>query len=54
MSEEAEQHMKALRPVLSLALALAEAGAEIAGLGVGDVAQTGEDITALGRLFLPV
>jgi 2-deoxy-D-gluconate 3-dehydrogenase len=38
----------------ALALALAEAGADIAALDVGDVIQTGEAVSALGRRFLPI
>ncbi len=38
----------------ALALAMAEAGAEVVGLDVGDVAQTGEAVAALGRRFMPI
>lgn len=37
-----------------LALALAEAGADIAALDKGDVAETGAAVTALKRRFLPI
>ena len=37
-----------------MALALAEAGADIAALDVEDVAQTDQAVTALGRRFMPV
>ena len=36
------------------AIALAEAGADIAALDVGDVHETGKLITALGRRFVPI
>jgi 2-deoxy-D-gluconate 3-dehydrogenase len=38
----------------AIALALAEAGADIAALDKGDVAETGAKVTALSRRFLPV
>ena len=38
----------------AMALALAEAGADIAALDVEDVAQTDQAVTALGRRFMPV
>ncbi len=38
----------------AMALALAEAGADIAALDVEDVAQTNQAVTALGRRFMPV
>jgi 2-deoxy-D-gluconate 3-dehydrogenase len=37
-----------------IALALAEAGADIAALDKGDVAETGAGVTALKRRFLPI
>ncbi|MDN3639720.1 2-dehydro-3-deoxy-D-gluconate 5-dehydrogenase KduD [Simiduia curdlanivorans] len=37
-----------------IALALAEAGADIVGVGVSDSSETGRDITALGRKYLQV
>lgn len=36
------------------AIALAEAGADVAGLDIGDVNETGEQIKALGRRFMPI
>ena len=36
------------------ALGLAEAGADIAALDVGDVNETGERVVALGRKFMPI
>jgi len=38
----------------AMALALAEAGADIAALNVGNAAQTGRTVTALGRRFMSV
>lgn len=36
------------------ALALAEAGADVAGLGRTDLSETGQAVTALGRRWLPI
>jgi len=36
------------------AIALAQAGAEVVGLDIGDVSATGKEVTALGRRFMPV
>jgi len=38
----------------ALAIALAEAGADIAALDRGDVEETGKAVSALGRKFIPV
>ncbi len=36
------------------AIALAQAGADVAGLDIGDVTVTGEQVTKLGRRFMPI
>ena len=36
------------------AIALAEAGADVAALDIGDVNETGQRVTALGRRFVPI